>query len=57
MVIGTFAIYRHTVGDPSGDELDAIEMITDHVARAILMSRDAECVRRQVGTRDPRFRD
>jgi len=30
-VIGTFAIYHRTVGGPTLDEIDAIEMITNHV--------------------------
>ena len=35
-VIGTFAIYHRTVGGPSLEEIDAIEMITDQVADAIM---------------------
>jgi hypothetical protein len=38
-VIGTFAIYRSTVGAPASDEIDAIAMITEHVAEAILLAR------------------
>lgn len=38
-VLGTFAIYRRTVGGPTNEEIRAIEMITGHVAEAILLSR------------------
>jgi hypothetical protein len=38
-VIGTFAIYHKTVGGPSSDELEAIDMIADHVAQAIMKAR------------------
>ena len=41
-VIGTFAIYRRTVGDPSHDEIEAIAMITDHVASAIILARGVQ---------------
>ena len=39
VVIGTFAIYHRTVGSPTRDELEAIEMITGHVAQAIMSAR------------------
>lgn len=39
-VLGTFAIYHPTTRGPTQDEIDAIETITDHVARAILWSRN-----------------
>ena len=35
-VIATFAIYHRTVGSPSREEIEAIEMITEHVAHAIM---------------------
>ena len=38
-IIGTFAIYRRSVGNPSHDEIEAIDMITDHVASAIVLAR------------------
>ena len=38
-VLGTFATYHGTVGGPTPVEIEAIEMITDHVADAILLSR------------------
>jgi len=41
-VIGTFAIYRRTVGEPTSDEIEAIELITDHVVEAILMARGVQ---------------
>ena len=37
-VIGTFAIYHRTAGTPTSDELEAIDMITGHVAEAIISS-------------------
>lgn len=40
-VLGTFAIYHLTTQGPSDEEIDAIGDITDHVARAILWSREA----------------
>jgi hypothetical protein len=40
-VIGTFAIYRRTIGSPTAAEIESISMITDHVAEAILWARDA----------------
>lgn len=39
-VIGTFAIYHRTAGSPTRDELEAIDMITGHVAAAILSARE-----------------
>ena len=41
-VIGTFAIYHRTVGSPTKEELQAIDMITDHVAHAISWARDGD---------------
>lgn len=41
-VIGTFAIYHRTVGGPTPDEIAAIELITDHVAAAILQARGVQ---------------
>lgn len=41
-VIGTFAIYHLTPRGPTPGEVDAIRLITDHVAQAILWSRRAE---------------
>lgn len=39
-VIGTFAIYHRDVGGPTPEEIEAIDMITDHVADAILRARN-----------------
>jgi hypothetical protein len=39
-IIGTFAILHRTVGKPTRQEIDAIDMITGHVADAIMWSRD-----------------
>ncbi len=38
-IIGTFAILHRTVGMPTHEEMEAIELITDHVADAIMWSR------------------
>ena len=39
-IIGTFAILHRTVGMPTHEEIEAIELITEHVADAIMWSRD-----------------
>ena len=39
-IIGTFAILHRTVGMPTNEEIEAIDMITEHVADAIMWSRD-----------------
>jgi GAF domain-containing protein len=41
-VIATFAIYHMNPGSPTDDEIQAIKTITDHVARAISWSREAQ---------------
>jgi GAF domain-containing protein len=46
-IIGTFAIYRRTIGGPTRDEIKAISMITDHVAQAILLARSIQDVERR----------
>ena len=38
-ILGTFAIYHRSVGEPSHDEIEAIDMISEHVAHAILSAR------------------
>jgi GAF domain len=43
-VIGTFAILHRTVGKPTREEIEAIELIIDHVADAIMWSRDPRYV-------------
>lgn len=40
-ILGTFAVYHLTTRGPSDDEIEAIQEITDHVARAISWSREA----------------
>jgi GAF domain-containing protein len=40
-VLGTFATYHRTVGEPTSEEIEAIELVTDHVADAILWARDS----------------
>jgi GAF domain-containing protein len=44
-VIGTFAIYHRAPGKPSKEELEAIDLITDHVARAITSARNQSAAR------------
>ena len=39
-VIGTFAIYHRTATRPTKEELAAIDLITDHVAQAIMSARN-----------------
>ena len=39
-VMGTFAIYHRSVSGPTRDELGAIEMIADNVAKAITWARN-----------------
>ncbi len=39
-IVGTFAILHRTVGMPTHEEIEAIELITNHVADAIMWSRD-----------------
>ena len=39
-IIGTFAILHRTVGMPTHEEIEAIGLITGHVADAIMWSRD-----------------
>jgi GAF domain-containing protein len=41
-VLGTFAIYHRSVGGPTAEEIEAIDMITEHVAHAILWARALE---------------
>jgi GAF domain-containing protein len=41
-VLGTFAIYSRTIGEPGKDEIDAIDMIQAQVARAIKVSREQQ---------------
>lgn len=43
-IIGTFAILHRTVGKPTREEIEAIDMITEHVANAIMWSRDPQNV-------------
>jgi GAF domain-containing protein len=52
-VIGTFAIYHPTTRGPNQEEIDAIRTITDHVARAILWSRDKPDLLRQPAEAKP----
>jgi len=38
-MVGTFAVMHRTVGMPTHEEIEAIELITEHVADAIMWSR------------------
>lgn len=42
IIVGTFAILHRTVGMPTPEEIKAIDLITDHVADAIMRSRDPD---------------
>jgi GAF domain-containing protein len=44
-IIGTFAILRRKVGKPTQAEIEAIDMIIEHVADAIMWSRELEHIR------------
>jgi GAF domain-containing protein len=44
-VIGTFAIYHRTVGGPTRDEIEAIDVVTGHVADAIMWAGTVEARR------------
>jgi hypothetical protein len=50
-IVGTFAILHRTVGRPTREEIEAIDLITDHVADAIMWSRDPGYVARRVSHR------
>jgi len=54
-VLGTFAIYRDTVGSPTDDEIDSIDMITRHVAEAIVAARSVQDLQKPIRSR-PRLR-
>jgi len=54
-IIGTFAILHRTVGKPTRDEIEAIDMITEHVADAIMLSRDRQHFEPSVRRRDTPF--
>ena len=45
-IIGTFAILHRTVGMPTHEEVEAIELITGHVAEAIMWLRSPQFVAR-----------
>jgi len=53
-IIGTFAILHRTVGMPTHEEIEAIELITEHVADAIMCSRDPKYLARQSPGRSPK---
>jgi len=44
-IIGTFATYHRTVGRPTSEEIEAISLITDHVAQAIMWDRGGQDLR------------
>jgi GAF domain-containing protein len=41
-IIGTFAILHQKVGMPTNEEIEAIELITEHVANAIMWFRNSQ---------------
>jgi hypothetical protein len=41
-VIGTFAVYRSTIGYPTKKEIEAIDLIAEHVAQAIMLARTVQ---------------
>ena len=45
-IIGTLAILHRTVGLPTNEEIEAIDLITGHVADAIMWSRNAKSLGR-----------
>ena len=45
-VVGTFAILHRTVGMPTNEEIEAIDLITEHVADAIMWSREMQYLAR-----------
>jgi GAF domain-containing protein len=51
MIIGTFAILHQTVGMPTQEEIEAIGLITGHVADAIMRFRDPQYVTRREARR------
>lgn len=46
-ILGTFAIYHLTTRGPSDEEIEAIQDITEHVARAIAWSKSARDLLRE----------
>jgi len=53
-IIGTFAILHRTVGMPTHEEIEAIDLITEHVADAIMFSRDPEFFAKRGSGRSPK---
>jgi len=53
-VMGTFAIYHRSISGPSRDELNAIDLITDNVAKAITWARNPEAADNQLPEMLPR---
>lgn len=53
-IIGTFAILHRTVGMPTREEVEGIELITEHVADAITYSRDPKFLAKQGSRRSTR---
>src|SRR4051812_13879989 len=43
-ILGTFAIYNRSLSGPTKEELAAIEIITDNVARAITFARNPDAM-------------
>lgn len=53
-VVGTFAILHRTVGKPTPEEIEAIELITGHVADAIMWARNPRYLAGPVSNRSAR---
>jgi len=53
-IIGTFAILHRNTGMPTREEIEAIDLITGHVADAIMCSRDPEFMAKQDNGRSDR---
>jgi hypothetical protein len=51
VIVGTFAILHRTVGKPTPEEIEAIDLITEHVADAIMWSRHPDYLARPVSNR------
>src|SRR3982750_3094931 len=55
-IIGTFAILHPTVGMPTPEEIEAIDLITEHVADAIMWFRGEDDLAREDSPRSERPR-
>jgi GAF domain-containing protein len=51
-ILGTFAIYHRVPGSPTREEIEAIDMINEHVADAILLARRSTAAEPPTPVRD-----